>query len=86
MPTHAELADAVRRLQVLADSFAGSLDQPLATMQQQVWVGPAADAFAAELTARRARVRTALHLALADAQRLLAATPNVPAQPAPGGR
>jgi hypothetical protein len=75
MSSHADVAAALQRIQQLHATYEGAMDAAVGAMNPNVWIGPGADAFAAELTGRRSRMKQALESAVGDAQRLLASTP-----------
>ncbi|RVX42249.1 hypothetical protein EDD27_4870 [Nonomuraea polychroma] len=61
MPTRAELVNALRRAQELSDQHWHCLDKPVLQMSSgRTWTGPAADAFAGDLTRQRLEMWRAL--------------------------
>lgn len=76
MATREDVVMALRRAQELSDQYWHCLDQPLGQLASgNTWTGPAADAFAGELTQRRAEVWRGLGDIIDELRDMLARMP-----------
>ncbi|MDF5751119.1 hypothetical protein [Spongiactinospora sp. TRM90649] len=74
--TREQVEQALRRAEQLAAQVRDDLDRAVGLMAQQVWTGPAADAFGGELAAQRVVLLGACTGVVDDLRALLARTPE----------
>ncbi|GAA3117351.1 hypothetical protein GCM10010466_05430 [Planomonospora alba] len=76
-PRKEELLRALERVRMHAARLEAAFDPPHATLTgKAVWTGPTARAFAEELTARRARLRTLTRRIVEELEAEFTATPE----------